>query len=172
MAEASAHALRLLSAELNAELERIKRTIQEIDAALTQLDKPDAPRVTLYGAAALLETFYSGVEKALSRIAKCFGTQPTGSAWHRELLESSTLDLAKIRPPILSTKSAQALDPYLSFRHRFRNLYLFDLDLELTKPLLQRAPEVWTEVATDLGRFSNQVEQIADILDRDDAAAG
>jgi len=36
-------------------------------------------------------------------------------------LEASELDVPKIRPAVLGTDAIKVLDPYLSFRHRFRN---------------------------------------------------
>lgn len=165
MAERTAQAIRLLAAELDAEMERIDCTVGEIEVALRELEEPGASRVALYGAAALLEIFHRGVEKVLVRIAKCFGTLPEGPSWHRELLETSTLDLPKIRPVVLTAGNAKALDPYLSFRHQFRNLYLFDLDIDLTRPLLLRANIVWAETFADLKRFSDTLLAMAEMLD-------
>ena len=128
MVDRSGVRLRLLAAEVRAELRRIERTAAEIADARVQLTEAGTPPIFLYGCAALLETFYSGIEKALTRIAGTIGGLPDGYAWHRRLLDDSTLDLPKLRPPILDEPTARLLEPYLAFRHRFRNLYLFDLD--------------------------------------------
>jgi hypothetical protein len=121
--------------------------------------------LSLYGAAALLDTFYSGVEKVLTRIASVMGGSPEGPAWHRRLLDDATLDLPKMRPPVLGQETAKLLDPYLSFRHRFRNLYLFDLDQRLLIPLLGGVANVWEATMQDLSAFCAQTEQIADCLE-------
>jgi len=71
----------------------------------------------------------------LTRIAATMGGMPHGAAWHRRLLDDAALQLPKLRPAILSADTVRALEPYLAFRHRCRNLYLFDLDAALVKPL-------------------------------------
>ena len=50
---------------------------------------------------------------------------------------------------------------YLAFRHRYRNLYMFDLRWEPMSALLDRAPAVWTRVANELGAFANYLEQLS-----------
>jgi hypothetical protein len=78
MATDSAAKLRLLAAEIRAEQDRIDRTVSELDAAVTAVGQLDSTRLQLYGAAALLETFYSGVEKALTRPRFPRGEQDRG----------------------------------------------------------------------------------------------
>lgn len=80
MATDSAAKLRLLAAEIRAEQARIGRNVGELDAAATAVSRPDSTRLQLYGAAALLETYYSGIEKAMTRIAQATGSMPEGGA--------------------------------------------------------------------------------------------
>ena len=157
----SAAQLRLLAAEVRAEQGRIDRTVAELTAAVDALGRPDATRLQLYGAAALLETFYSGIEKVLMRVAGATGSLPEGGAWHRRLLADATLDLPQIRPAVLSEATARVLEPYLAFRHRFRNLYLFDLEPRLVLPLLTDAPAAWAAAAADLGAFAAHLDALA-----------
>ena len=161
MATDSGARLRLLAAEVRAEQRRIALTVAELSAAVEAIRRSDSTRLQLYGAAALLETFYSGIEKALLRVAAATGGQPEGAAWHRRLLENATLDLPGIRPPVLAESTARILEPYLAFRHRFRNLYLFDLDAGLVLPLLSEAPAAWTTVSADLGHFAVHLDTVA-----------
>ncbi len=161
MAADSAAKLRLLAAEVRAERNRINRTLVELTAAVDTVGGPHATRLHLYGAAALLETFYSGVEKALMRIAGATGSLPEGGSWHRRLLDDATLELPQIRPPVLSESTARMLEPYLAFRHRFRNLYLFDLDARLVLPLLTDAPAAWAAAGTDLNTFAAHLDALA-----------
>ena len=161
----SAAKLRLLAAEVRAEQTRVDRTLAELTAAADALGRADSTRLQLYGAAALLETFYSGIEKALMRIAGATSSQPEGGAWHRQLLDDATLDLPQIRPPVLSESAARMLEPYLAFRHRFRNLYLFDLDVRLVLPLLADAPAAWSAASADLTAFAAHIAALADELD-------
>jgi hypothetical protein len=157
--------LRILAAEIRAELQRIEMTTSEIRAARDTISRPDALRLSLYGTAALLETFYSGVEKALSRVASVMGDSLEGPAWHRRLLDDATLDLPRLRPPVLEKETARLLEPYLAFRHRFRNLYLFDLDKLLLMPLVEGVPGAWEATSKNLLSFCVTLETIADELE-------
>lgn len=161
MAADSAVKLRLLAAEVRAEKSRIDRTLAELTAAVDAVSRPDAERLQIYGAAALLETFYSGVEKALMRIAAATDSTPEGGGWHRRLLNDATLDLPRIRPPVLAETTARMLEPFLAFRHRFRNLYLFDLDARLVLPLLSDAPAAWAAADADLSAFADHLDALA-----------
>ena len=165
MATDSAAKLRLLAAEVRAEQKRIARTVVELDAAIAAVSRPESTRLQTYGAAALLETFYSGVERALTRIAGATGSMPEGAAWHRQLLDDATLELPQIRPPVISEPTARMLEPYLAFRHRFRNLYLFELDARLILPLLADAPTAWAAASADLGTFAAYLDAVADECD-------
>lgn len=165
MADRNSARLRLLAAEIRGELRRVEKTAVEIEAAQAIIGQADAPRLSLYGAAALLETFYSGVEKVLTRVASAMGISPEGPAWHRRLLDDATLDLPKIRPPLMGQETAKLLEPYLAFRHRFRNLYLFDLEQQLIAPLLAGVSDAQKATSRDLLAFCYELEQIADSLE-------
>jgi len=58
----------------------------------------------------------------------------------------------------------------LSFRHRFRNLYLFDLQPVLIARLLDAVADAWRLAEADIARFRARVAAIADALERDDGA--
>jgi hypothetical protein len=70
-------------------------------------------------------------------------------------------DRPGVRPRVLLPETAADLDEYLAFRHRYRNLYMFDLRWEPMRTLLERAPEVWARVRADLLTFVEALEQIA-----------
>jgi hypothetical protein len=163
--DASAPRLRKLASEIRAEIERIARTVEEIDAARAELEAETPARLAVYGSAALLETYYSGVEKALMRIAAVSGGVPEGPAWHRALLEDMLLDVPGVRPAVLSEEAARLLEPYLSFRHRFRNLYLFDLRAEIIAGLLADARRAWGMADRDLSRFAATLDELAGRLE-------
>jgi hypothetical protein len=65
-----------------------------------------------------------------------------------------TLSLPGVRPPVLRAESARAAERYLDFRHKFRNLYFFDLDWALLEPLLRDLPGVFHLVREDLEAFA------------------
>ncbi len=152
MGDRSAAGFRLLHAELGAELARVDRVVDEIGEARSVLAAGPS-RLDVYGGAALLETFYTGLEKALTRAVRPFEGAPGGSAWHRALLEAVIVDVPELRPAILSPGAAEAVERFLSFRHRFRNLYLFDLEAAPVSELLASVPEAWRVARRDLEGF-------------------
>ncbi len=163
-----APALRTLAAALREEVRLIRRCTQEFGAAERAL-QAGADTLTIYGAAALLESAYTGAEKAMLRIARVLGAVPSGDSWHRDLLRSMTLDIERERPAVLSRSTAAGLDPYLAFRHRFRNLYVFDLDIAPMISLLQRGSSAFDVACTELLAFAERVQRWARELDNPEA---
>ena len=161
MASNEAQGLFRLAAELRAELSRIDRTVSELEQAAVRLGSATGDRLVLYGAAALLETFYTGIEKGLTRVALAMGGLPSGATWHRTLLEDMTLSIPQTRPAVLSEATVAQLDSYLAFRHRFRNLYLFDLEASLLEPLLRRTPVAWAATRAELNAFCDTLAAMA-----------
>lgn len=158
--------LRLLVAELEGELAKTARLVAQFAHASQALADPLCDPLVVYGAAALIESFYTGVEKALMRIATALGGKPSGDAWHRDLLSSMTLALEDIRPAVLSEAAAAAIDPYLGFRHRFRNLYVFDLDRDPMRRLLDRGGDAWRLCDADLRAFAARLREWIVALER------
>jgi hypothetical protein len=64
-----------------------------------------------------------------------------------------TLDIDAVRPPVLGRETARALDPYLAFRHRFRNIYVFDLEREPMRVLLVGGKDAWKAFDADVRAF-------------------
>ena len=165
MADRDAQRFRRLAAELRAEGVRVLRTAAEASSAAEVLSVGDVERLSLYGSAAILDSFYTGVEKAFTRIAEHFGGVPQGPAWHRTLLDDMTLTIAKSRPAVISVETARALDAYLGFRHRFRHLYVFDLESAPMLPLLRAIPDAAARFEEDLKAFATHLEALADAVD-------
>jgi hypothetical protein len=166
MGEARTGMLRTLAAEIRNELPLIDRTLGELHAITPGTGAGPEGRVHLYAASAVLDTYYTGVERVLERIARTFDAVPTGPHWHADLLAVAALDVPEVRPPVLSGASCAVLKRYLAFRHRFRNLYLFDLDAEQVAPLLQGASAGWTAIRADLDAFASALIELAEALER------
>jgi hypothetical protein len=101
----------------------------------------------------MLASFYTGMEKALRRIAVTLGGMPAGEGWHRDLLTSMTLSIEGLRPAVLGAEAARAIDPYLAFRHRFRNLYVFDLERAPMSTLLAGGAAAYALFERDVRAF-------------------
>jgi len=151
-----------LAEDLRAESEAVGRVVAEAREATVHGARVAPDRLTLYAFAAMLHSFYTGIEKGLLRVAsQADGGAPGDAGWHRLLLEQMSRPLPGIRPAVLSPASVRLLDEYLGFRHRFRNLYAFDLDWERVRPLLEALDPVWAAVAADLRAFDEFLRALA-----------
>jgi hypothetical protein len=162
MAERSPRPLLRLAAELRSELEYIDRTVSDAQPLLLSVP---GERITLYASAALLDTFYTRVEKAFRRIAAELGGLPEGHGWQRALLENMALDIPEVRPAVLSVPTVKALSRFLSFRHRFRNLYLVELEPAPLATLVQELAPSWSSARAEIENFLGFLGRLADELD-------
>ena len=78
--------------------------------------------------ASMFHDFYNGVERIFLRIAAELGGVPRGEQWHRQLLDDMVLDLDDLRPAVISAGLRARLQPFLRFRHLFRNIYGQELE--------------------------------------------
>ncbi len=170
MADPSPSRLRALAAEIRAQLAQLRGTTEELAAVRSPAASESVERVIRYAAAAMLDTFYSGVERLLERVARSFGTMPEGPRWHRDLLEAAALDIDRVRPAPLRPATASSLRAYLAFRHRFRNLYLFDLEDQQMRPLIDDAAAIRAAVEAELERFAAELEAMASRIEHGDVS--
>lgn len=132
----------------------LERVVGEAEEALADYSDRKPPPLELRGIGAVVHDFYTGVERVFETIApELNGGLPASPSWHRELLETMTLDLPGVRPPVLRAETARALQEFLRFRHLFRNLYGFELEWARLRALLERLPGTWAALKADLGRF-------------------
>lgn len=139
--------------------ELLTRVVGEAEEALADFTDREPPPRELRGIGAVVHDFYTGIERIFESIApELNGGLPASPSWHRELLETMTLDLPGVRPPVLRRETAQALQEFLRFRHLFRNLYGFELEWPRLRPLLERLPSTWAAVEADLEHFVTFLE--------------
>jgi len=131
-----------LADRIQAEIESVERSMAllppvETLAALSELE--------LAGTAALLHSFYNGIENILRQAVQHRGVQvPSGSTWHKELIETAR------RESLVSQATREELKRYLAFRHFFGHAYAFDLDPQRIEPLIERVPVVYALITEDL----------------------
>ena len=132
---------------------RLRRLISDHAEFLTRLETEAPTLVDREAAAVERHSFYTGVEFILRAIADAFDGAPSKSGdWHAELLRSAT-GPSPTRPRVLAAQTAESLRDFLVFRHRFRNLYGFELDWMLMSPLLRRMPATLRQFEGDLDVF-------------------
>jgi predicted metal-dependent hydrolase len=127
---------------------RIEAEYEAMQNALSAL--PDRPLATLSqlelaGVAALLHSFYNGIENILRQVfqAKSFPI-PQGESWHRDLL------LSAATKRVLSDQLLEDLKRYLAFRHFFSHAYALDLFPERMKPLVKDAESVFSKFKDEI----------------------
>lgn len=112
--------------------------------------KPDL--IETMASAAVLHSFYNGLENIFLNIAKDYDKSiPGGNKWHKKLLEQMITGIT--RKPVLSEEIYQKLNEYLIFRHFFRHAYSYRLDWDEMKELVLNIESVWTQVKAEITDF-------------------
>jgi hypothetical protein len=115
--------------------------------------------IELSALAALLHSFYTGIENLFGRVAiELDGGVAHGDAWHRRLLQQMT-EGNEARPPLISPNLMDQLQPYLQFRHFFRHSYSFQLRWDKLAPLVLQYEETFTAFCAELAAFSARMEK-------------
>jgi len=144
-----------LKERIDSELHSIQQTAQRVLDAWDGAERlPDQQSYYLDSVALNLHSFYSGLERIFSIIARHLDPVfPSGPYWHRELLNQMAREIPETRPAILSPGTTALLDDFLAFRHLIRSLYAFDLDAERLEQLVRRLPEALSHARQDLENF-------------------
>jgi hypothetical protein len=131
-----------------------RKQLVEIHSPLLTKCANVAPDVIeLSALAALLHSFYTGIENIFKRVAvEIDGTPPRGESWHRELLDSMTRPTS-IRPAVISQPLRGRLNEYLNFRHVFRQAYSFQLKWEKMSRLVLGCEEALRQIEDELDYF-------------------
>jgi hypothetical protein len=125
-----------LAAYIDVELAQLRQLLAEHSPLLRLVRTTPPDGIERSALAAMLHSFYTGIENLFKRIAiECDGGPPAGSAWHRALLDSMATATAA-RPAVLSPALHSRLTEYLQFRHVFRQAYAFQLRWEKMQALV------------------------------------
>lgn len=128
--------------QVEAEFENIERVLAEFPdgqpfSALSTLE--------LAGVSTLLHNFYNGLENILKYIVQSRELDvPDGASWHRDLVNIA------IAENLITGATAEALKPYLAFRHFFVHAYVMDLQVERLRPLNEQARGVYESFRNDI----------------------
>ena len=153
-----------LKRRIEVELRNIERAAQRtLNAWAGAVRFPDQQSYYIDSVALNLHSFYNGLERVFVIITRQLDPAfPSGSRWHRDLLEQMAKEIPEVRPAVLSTETLNLLDDFLAFRHLIRSLYAFDLAPERLKHLLDRLPEALSYAKSDLENFCNLLSLAAE----------
>lgn len=143
---------------LRDELSALRAEADLVAAARRRLDQeaesPEATAINKIALAALVESVYSGAERALALIAREIDRNPvvkTGS-WHREIIERMSAP-AERRGAVLSTLSAELMNDLRGFRHKVRSHYGNALNTEIVRERSHEAERMARAIAEDIEAF-------------------
>jgi hypothetical protein len=118
-----------LIADIDADMRLLKKETDSIRKKLTRLDSEKDPENIdshIKAIAASLHSIYSGYENIIERIIRAIdGDVPVGRHYHLLLLKRATNLMDGVRPPIISIETFRLIDELRTYRHKFRNIYLY-----------------------------------------------
>lgn len=139
--------------QVTLERQQLRRQLETYRSLTEKCVASPPDEIELAALAAMLHSFYNGLENIFKRIAtEIDGGLPAGEFWHRKLMDSMGAACGE-RSAVLSAQSIERLDDYLEFRHFFRYTYLFRLDWDRMKTLVLGCDETLLLVEGELDRF-------------------
>jgi len=142
-----------LERQVGVELAQLHRPLDSHRPLLEACASRAPSAIELSALAALLHSFYTGVENLFKRVAiKLDGALPRGEVWHRRLLNSVAAP-GEARPAVISKELRDRLRGYLDFRHVFRHAYTFDLRWEKMAGLVGSCAETLGQLEAELRAF-------------------
>lgn len=147
-----------LGKQISVEREQLNRLIEVHRPLLIKCATQSPNDIELSALAALLHSFYTGIENIFKRIAvEIDGAPPRGEAWHRQLLDAMLLR-NDLRGAVISPSLRDSLGEYLAFRHVFRQAYSFELRWEKMSALVTDCEATLRRLEAELETFL-QTEQ-------------
>ncbi len=143
------------------ERSKIERTVEEIRIRLQRMESASPEDIEDLKAlvAMRLLLFYTGLEKIFGIIAREIDMdEPKGAEWHKDLLQQMAVARPS-RPPVISEETFAALMLVLRFRHRIRNIYVFELVPERTVENGKRVCDLLDPLSAELDIFIAYLEK-------------
>ena len=144
-----------LISRIENEIGLIDRLFSSYDDLLTRCQQPPAPNaVEIAAVAAVLQSFYLGIENISLMVAKNLDEGvPRGANWHQELLAQMTMATQR-RKPLITPETRDILADYLGFRHVARHSYSFFLDWDEMAHLIVMLPSAWMQAKSEFHAFA------------------
>jgi hypothetical protein len=141
--------------KVEVELQLLHRLLEDhSDLLEPRVDAPD--RTEILATAALLHSFYTGIENIFKRISlEVDGAVPSGPRSHTDLLVLMQQPTHQ-RPEVISEELGLRLGEYLSFRHVFRSAYSFHLNWAKMEHPVSRCRETLRQLEAELDLFFDE----------------
>ena len=139
--------------QVDLERQQLNRLIETHRPLLDQCAHQIPSDIELSALAAMLHSFYTGIENIFKRIAvEIDGALPASPFWHRDLLAGMTQETAS-RSPVISEDLSSKLREYLEFHHVFRQAYSFQLRWDKMAGLTLECADTLARLEEELDLF-------------------
>jgi len=147
-----------LRKEIEIQMSELRRFIETYDELLGKEYPGDPGDVLTIALAAILHSFYTGIEGIFKRIAKRIDESlPKSADYHSRLLEMMTRPGSR-RPPVISESLSRTLRQYMDFRHMFRHAYANYLVWDRMEPLVHECKNTFHQFESELTNFLKKIE--------------
>ena len=135
------------------ELALLRRLLDDHRDLIERAGQCEPGRTERLALAALLHSFYTGIESIFKRIAlEIDGFLPAGGRSHADLLVQMSSEIS-VRKPVVGDGLRECLGAYMDFRHVFRHAYSFDLVWPKMAGLVAECPKTLDDIREQLDRF-------------------
>jgi HepT-like protein len=139
-----------LRKQIAVEREQLHQLLKTYRPILEKCAASPPSEIELSGLAALLNSFYNGVENIFKRVRAALGDHlPEGESWHKELLDSMA-EATSHRNAVISAALRGCLKEYMELRHFFRHAYIFTLRWDRVKDLVLGCEETLRQLEIEL----------------------
>ncbi len=150
--------LKLLFADLEAQLTDILELHQKIEEKVKKLDKDLDNEDIKDSLAYKLHNLYCAYEDFFKIIAEFFENQiDDKKKYHILLLKRMSIKIEGIRPALLSKETFKILDELRAFRHLFRHAYSYELDPEKVLKLAKKMTNLKMLFLKDWEKFKTLI---------------
>lgn len=151
-----------LQKQVSVELEQLHRLLQIHQPLLDKCGSTSPNQIELSALAAMLHSFYTGIENVFKRVAvEMDGGPPVGEIWHRRLLDSMT-NPGIARPAVIGSALREVLRGYLDFRHVFRHAYTHELQWRKMSALVLSCQETFRQLECEFEAFLSSLQSSKD----------
>ena len=139
--------------QVQIELEQLNLLLRTHEGLLSKCARATPDTTEALALAALLHSFYNGIENIFKRITvEIDKAPPAGEFWHQQVLDAMT-KVTDDRKAVISLALRNRLKEYLQFRHVFRHAYAFQLQWERMSPLALGCRETLRQVESEIAAF-------------------